>query len=1533
MKRVLKIVLLSFLCVIGAFGLAIGGMYLFGGFDEKIVYADNLYFSETQVVSSGRIFMQVNTTTDGVTRKMVKLELSPGGERIVSVPPEVEIGKTFTIIPIQKNDVNVGGNVSLTAYYDAVDGNLSAVAKCEILIDIPVEEVKVKMPVLTLKPTQTTSFCLAGNELSSALEINPVWSLIPYAKSNYGSNVKIDNIVDKTIFLQLVDGTTGGVSDKAKFYVNNVEQNNLNNQIKINYEYKNGKIVFKDNINIKAGGGEAISADVILKAYVYSTYKEQSENSVYDEETGAVVDVPFNTEKTMKGEVSFVIGSYEITNMTISQASTNVYLNEETKIYLNNPSVTGNDINLGVQLETDSEGLPIKDKDILNYVFINIDKPTYRILTDSAGNSVAGVNGLSAKTEANQTLEKSTWYWKLNVNNFFAYYDYENKSESFTVSIVYNDGKNSYERTFNLIPKIREIDSLSVKYETGKSSFNVRSSEKVTLADDNIEKVTKLPVGVQPTYSKLAYYISYDKNFESGKTTVSTIPANTGTYKAVFTFSLTESGSIQNLITEAAWGKLKSAVFYQPDKQFTITYNEDGTTSTSANVVFDAGVEINAEVIMDITAEVNTTNMFYITANEPITITNKKVKFYEDVEGDGIPYLTINSVRFYVNFDFYESEQGVVYLKIDDVNTTPDSYKVQGIGSFYITVQLVYNDNNTGKIYWLGKSTDAFIEVYEELSSLVAYQYDATQNTYNNVFGSAGISYAEDDPTDRYIFITSTEMDSLKNYIAYKQVRIDFAQQYGVDVSAYTGINTKNMDAVTFGSTWLPVLDKEGGNLVGYRISYKINPINSIYLAENQKVDNIFRIIISINVNGLDVYATFMLNEEDDEINTKYLDFEIIDKTITVANIKYDATGVSNAGTKEDPIELRANLVMSEGVENISWTSATHSIDFENNLKYYFGYSDSDTSGIITSMTYDLSVEDDSNVSLTNLYDFDLVYYEDSNIGKGGLKLYNFPEYLDASGRNLGVLLKITVYSEGQAHAFNGHWAWNATTQSFGTELVKNPGLSADIYFRVYGLQIKIESKQTEVFGCKDDEIALLAKNGTDNIFNITVANGMGNNIDNINDYSRFMTLAAMNQDVEVSEDYSKLKINDNFLTEQDVKFIFYVGSDPDSTGNAIRIKIGKNGEEDVFANSYSQVIKSAYSITTVNTFESPSVNQEFITIDYNKADAGVNIDDLLNISIRTISCTLSSDYGIDEPVVVNADRTLTFKTAPVVYRAVMQVSLTKKVTGQGEGNDTISYEYSITVTPSLTADNITLGALHTAVDANDSTYYYITAGKENVISTTNADENKKIVYSGKLLENIGNVSRVDIAFANKDTAETLNVNSHMGKTIPATGAAVTIWSEDLNYSKVVTITFTITFKDGGKFVIVKDLTILPNLTLELKRNVISSGGLIDLTSASEYEFIRNGVETELDLSSFGYAGLYGEKYTKDSFGYDSTVFTDVSDLGAEDESDIVLFRLMANYNAQKAGTTEESEITFIYNAGSYTLTFVLTIDVSFKAS
>ena len=57
-------IFLSFISVIGAGALLIGGMYLFGGFDEEIIYADNIAFSSTEVVSSEPFAMKITTATE-----------------------------------------------------------------------------------------------------------------------------------------------------------------------------------------------------------------------------------------------------------------------------------------------------------------------------------------------------------------------------------------------------------------------------------------------------------------------------------------------------------------------------------------------------------------------------------------------------------------------------------------------------------------------------------------------------------------------------------------------------------------------------------------------------------------------------------------------------------------------------------------------------------------------------------------------------------------------------------------------------------------------------------------------------------------------------------------------------------------------------------------------------------------------------------------------------------------------------------------------------------------------------------------------------------------------------------------------------------------------------------------------------------------------------------------------------------------------------------------------------------------------------
>ena len=118
MKRILKIIFLSFISVIGVGALLIGGMYLFGGFNEEIVYADNISFSSTEVVASEPFAVKITTTTENVNRTTLKLSVLAGGEQVIEFPSRVEIGEIFYIIPRQTNGINFGGNVTLKAEYE-----------------------------------------------------------------------------------------------------------------------------------------------------------------------------------------------------------------------------------------------------------------------------------------------------------------------------------------------------------------------------------------------------------------------------------------------------------------------------------------------------------------------------------------------------------------------------------------------------------------------------------------------------------------------------------------------------------------------------------------------------------------------------------------------------------------------------------------------------------------------------------------------------------------------------------------------------------------------------------------------------------------------------------------------------------------------------------------------------------------------------------------------------------------------------------------------------------------------------------------------------------------------------------------------------------------------------------------------------------------------------------------------------------------------------------------------------------------------
>jgi len=1475
MKRILKVILISLSCVIGALGLAIGGMYLFGGFDEKIVFAEELHFSTQERVSSQIMYMQINTSTEGVTQRTLKLVASPGGERIIDFPENVKIGETFTIIPrLDENNVNMGGNVTLTAFYDSPSANVSVNCKCEILIDIPVTSFCAKLSNTTMKPNQIITVYNKDAMLTDSFNIAPQNSLVPYAKSG---TKKVQNLTDKVVYLELVDAGGQLISTNiAQFQLNSDKLSE--NRIKVNYSLVNNQLVLNDSLFILS---KTTQTDVYLKSYVYSTYKQQEENTTED---GSVV---LNTSTTLNDVCPFTIGNYEISNMQITPSLADVYLYEDTKIYLNNPDVKGHDINLGIVLSTDSPDITVSDYYIIDNTYITINKSTYRSLTKANGDTLAQTNGLSAKYEGVST-QKNEWYWVLNVNNFNAYYDYKKSGEMFTVTITYNDGINSYARDFNICPKAYEIDSLEINYPEGESEFSVKSGEKKVLTSDDVKFVSSLPSGVTPTFTSLAYYISYERNYRNGSTTICTVPDKLGKYKATFSFTVPENFTISNLSTIVSWGNLVSAVFKQGSIEYAMSW-EGGTPP--ALKTFEANKEVSVEVILNTKLSTLSGDAFYIsisktqTGAETININASNIKFYEvytDNTTATFPYLSIDNVKYCIDFDFYTNpETSLKYLKIINNISTPETHKVQGIGSFYIDVQLVYNDVESDACYWLGKSTFAKINVYEELTTLYAYKYlDDKADSY---FGVEEITYSEDDSEKHYIYLTSDEIESLKNYVYYNQVNISFAQDFGtLNIANYAGIKDINAGAITFGDKWVEVL--KDGNVVGYKIYYEINPISTIKIG-GLTVQNTFKITVSINVNGTIVLAQFKLAEEENN-NTQYLSFNIEDKTITSASITCD--GTTGGKSKTDPIELKAEY--NNG--SISWGS----VDLEK-LKYFFKYNQDDTSGIFASMTYDLTVEDNSMINLNNLYDCSLKFEEDSGWGKGGLTLYNFPVYAGLDGKNQGVLLRFKVYSLG-VYDFNSHYEWDSSLKTFVK--AQNQGLEDSLYFKVYGLNIKLESQEVAVDGFKDNQVKLIDNDG--GIFKITVTTYAGVPVV-INDYSTIMTLVANSDDVSLSNDYKTLTVKKDLINSKNVLMYAYIGSN----ANRLGIVTGKNGEDDVVSQSYSQKIEGSFNVEVNKNFTSPSKDQDFAKITYISNEAQ-DISELLNVSVMVVSHTLSADAGVETPITVK-DNKLTFKTVSYEYTAVISLSLTLKT----ENGETQTTQYTITVTPSYNKDSISLGTYD-----EENSYYYMTAGSENMITAS---------YAGLLLENASSVLSTEVSFSNKDEKDTLLATSHMSKIYGASG--IQIWSDDLNYTKEIVVSFVFTFDDGGRLMFDKLLTIKPNITIDLKRTEYNVGAnnTINLTDNTNYLLSKiNSSLTEIDFSAdFNYSDT-SAKYNKNSFLIqDSNLFSDISSSSGDN------YILQVKEIIELAGQSKQTTIVFYYVTDSgYKLAFNLKITIKY---
>lgn len=1476
MKQVFKVIFITLLCTIGGVALFSGGAYLFGAFNEKKVYAENLYFNQTEVISAESFSLRIGTSTEGVTKKTVKLEAMQGGERIINFPETVTIGEDFFISPMtDSSNQNIGGVVELYCKYEEKEAPQGVIAKCKILIDVNVESCSVNLSEKQCKMNGSILVAEKNTNLSEVVDISPSRALNPYilkSSLNIGDSQGVfKNFSDKKIFLTL--------PSNAKFVVDGVEQTNIL-ELPYTYDYSYNKttgetksfFTITSKIEIKPNENE--KGEIVLKSFIFPTYKSQ-DNVIIDKNQDSVTTINLlektTDEQVLSSNLNLIVSDYEVENMT-TNASTSMDINygEEVTIYLNNPNAEKGSLNLGVQLFSTGTS-QIDTFYFQEYVFVEV-VGTGEI--KSLKDSLCRLNGSTSEDGKLNVYydgiddKESTWCFKYKYSDFMAYYNYKNDNSDknrIELQVWYqNNDKKIGLTSFYFIPKAREIESITTKYDSGEQ-FIYKSGSPLSLTKSNFN--ITYANSLNATFENLGYFIK----IEDG---IVFYPTKSGDYKAKFSFIPTSAGGMDNNSFSglSSWCDLAESVvtLTQGNNSCTIIFDKNGSCTTDgSNISFEAGKKIDVEInSFKVTTPITQfdTSLFVVKIGQAQhTIKLKQVKFYDltDNNQNTTPILIANDATIAGEYSFVTLD-GVDYIYL---NTTSDVI-LSGIASFNLVAMNIYQEDEN--VYFLGKSTNVGIYVYEEISSLKIYNYNTEEKSYSAL--PIATTQYEERSASGTLFITSAQLDTLSRLVELGQSegksRINFIVKQRVPDTLnltdaqLSAVAEKNKNAITFGDL-SPVYDeKDSTKLIGFTIPYTIG---EFYTLKIEDIELYSTFDIKVQIEGADNATLIGQFVYEDKQEKQSWAISITDKVYKNVALTH---GYSGFGTsKENPIEMIASFNSSTG--DLVWAPTGASSLDKGVLKISYGYLGSDNK-IVSSSTANCTTKIVSLDTQKILNPSPYCYYDNA---QGGIVLKNVPYYTD------GIIFKFQVYvSSAQKDNSNSYYAWreNAFVETLFSDLGENNGVS--LYFKLTGLNIEITpNKNKTVDGISANTYSLFGDSG---LFNVTISGNLANNYD----LSKVLTCVLtsdMKKSLQLSKDYKTLTIGTNFLKDEECTFTFYVGQNSTDTAT---IKISAE-------NNYTITIASALNINVTKQFTAPSTNVSFYTIEAKGGNATDGI-------VSSIALGSGEDFAS-----VNDYGKLDFKT--ITGTKTITVILTLYYANDSSTQKTITYD-DITVTSKYSDSELIVGTLD-----KETGEYYISAGVE--YSVTNGG----VSFTGKLEDDFNNISYISATFENA----TINEISHIASTSGGT-SDFSFSSYDLNEDKYITITFTLTFNDGGQLVVTKSVKLKANLKISFASKGsgnYQSGNSIDLSDESNYIVTRNG-EKVTDFSTSG--------YTMESFVYDKNYFYKPT----TSSSDCVLCVRSASENLQagNVGTT----ITFTYKVmvnGQllYTLNFNLTLTIN----
>lgn len=1498
MKRVLKIILITFLCFVGACGLLIGGMYVFGALDEKIVYAEDLSFTEDYAIMSSPRWFKITTSTADVTK--TEIDLTASENDVVMFTKKVTIGSPFQVKPSDVAGVNRGGIITLTATYNSEEnGVVIKPATCKVLIDIPVERVNFDLTSVVLEANQTYQFAEANvTKLADRFGIVPSNALLPYRditkleQTDEDSPFYYETFKDKRIFLTL---RCENVVDNIDDYINfEVTRTNGEGQpevitepnIEVRYVLDNqNNFVFLDDIKIVPLRQDITK--VFVDVYVCPTYEMQAENE-------EVLFEDFR-DGTVSSTTNFLITEISVNKMSTTVRESGVYLGEDLKIYLNNngADLQENEMDLGVVLNNNDLSLTIDDNFYRNNVYLQVVKGNCTIENLDGKSEKNSEYGINVNYTYSSSDPKNKWCWKLKFNSFEDYYQYfttPTEENKIAIQVSYYDGKALVKQeTITLAPKVREVDSISAKY-VGENVYSSQEETYYTVASgenfDNLDGKFKLNYTNTPTFTELKYYLPYS-DYQIATVPVQT--TETATWRADFTITLGQPSGISSLTSVGNWATITYYTLKQGSTEFTRNVS---TGSNSGQNSFLANEPISVSVYLTISNNnlPSIVDLFsYQTVKGDYTVSSFGTKFYASLGGNKYapePYLAIKNslngkglVEYSVDYDFVEME-GAKYLNILTPKAVSSSYyKVKGIGKFEITARLVHTVGND--VYWLGKTAKVKVYCYEELSSLNIY--NATTSNLNAMFGTNDISFKENAGV-YYLFVTSNTKDALKNCFENDQLFCT-ATQRGFTLSA----TNPNANTITFGE-WQEVT--EDGEFVGYKVPYTIGLVESVSIDGTNILSNIFDVKVQANIGAERIVnGNFILTEAT---SSSVLPITIRDKKIVEASLMY---GNSVRG-EDNPIVLKA-VVDSTG--KVSWkVDSASSNEQDISILYALKYEDTND-GATTSYFADPIISMVSQqVDLDDGFVIDApsyVKFVKNQEGAGGLTFNNMPYRAD------GILIKFKLFvssstdiwnPETMYHAWDGEKFVNKISSFLGETNAK------ELYFNVTGLNITITAnKNASPVGYNGNSVLMFdGKEFTNNgLFNISVKNASNGQTVNVSDYSKFLTIKKSemigNQNLSamtLSNNYQNASFTKDVLKNRQVQFTFYAGDNTvDSskyTGKEIiPIIVG----ESVTQNSYLHTIQSAFTFEQAQNLLAPCT-ADLITATYKKSTFAGNIGDLVDILVEKYE-----DGDDSYTISGNTLQIKTLQTASSTIKVV--VTVTHKETGEVLDLQAEGAYLTINVTSKYSANDIKPITLEKSGLANGVNLEFV--------------ENSGLATSN--ITNIEVLSFEDIeGFESVKNGFTIPVaSSHMSNSEYNAGT-LTIYTSDLNADKQVFANVKFIFADASTWQTQIAITVEKNIALTFTPPVaIAQNAEIVFNNNTFYTITRNGSEVS-SISDSEWAD-----YDETNFNYDETKFTKVT--------------LGDNFLVLRVDFTEgSSDVLFDYVTESgYVVTFEIEIEVA----